>query len=616
MLFIPFKFLRVGLFTGSVILALLCLSACSKSPKETVTLPSGETAVSEVNEYTFDRQTTTKLSEDDVDAYIILADDKTIVHGEGVDFENNILTVCQGGVYRLTGTLTDGKIYVNSADETKKVKLLLSGVSVSCSTDAPLYIENSPDETVLILAEGTNNSFSDTARALPSDTEDFATAAVYSKDDLQIEGSGTLKVNGNFGKGIFSKNDIDIHGGTIVINAVDDGIRGKDSVEIKDGTINITCSGDGIRTSEETEEDKGIIDISGGTISVVSQLDSIQATRDITISAGTLSLKSGGGSTGNSAGSYENFGPFGGGRHPDSSVYSGSEADTSSTKGIKAENAITVSGGVIYVDSLDDSIHSPVVTVNGGDMRLKSDDDGIHADELVTVTSGQIAVTRCYEGIEGTVINIGGGTIIVNSSDDGFNAASSDSTDGQTENAPVAFTPLYFGGKPGGMMDYNSSCSINITDGTVIIASQGDGVDSNGNVTMSGGKMIVYGPTNGGNGALDYGGSFTVSGGTLLAVGASGMAQSVTGNGVGVFDFRVDGEQDTAYAVVDADKNCLIAFTSVKGFGSVVFASDRISQSESYSFCRGGSVTDFTDKVYNICFDGVYVGGTVESVLS
>ena len=165
-------------------------------------------------------------------------------------------------------------------------------------------------------------------------------------------------------------------------------------------------------------------------------------------------------------------------------------------------------------------------------------------------------------------------------------------------------------------MEYDSSCNIYLSGGTVIINSQGDGVDSNGNVTMTGGRMIVYGPTNSGNGALDYGGSFTVSGGTLLAVGAAGMAQSVTGDGVKVLNFRAYGEENTVYAIADADSSCLIAFTAVKSFENVVFASDRISESEGCSFYRGGSVTDYTDKVYGICFDGVHTGGSLGSTLS
>lgn len=613
---IPYRFFKVSTVVFFAFMLMLILSACDRNNGEAVTSLTYSDSLSDAPESTTLQQSTeSTLSDDGVDAYVIFADGKTTINGNGVTFENNILTITQGGIYRLAGTLTDGKIYINSPDENKKVKLLLSGVSVSCSGDAPIYIENSPDETVLILEEGSVNSFSDTAREIPADSTDYATAAIYSKDDLQIEGSGTLNVNGNFGKGIFSKNDIDIHGGIININAVDDGIRGKESVEIEGGTLNIVCGGDGIRTNEDTDIEKGYINISSGTVNIESKLDGIQATSDVVIAAGVLSVKSGGGATGAYDGTYESFAPFGGGRHPESSIYSDNETDAASTKGIKADKSITVSGGSIYVDSLDDSIHSPIVTVGGGDLRLKSDDDGIHADELVTVTDGQLAVTQSYEGVEGRNIDIIGGTLVVNSSDDGFNAASSDSSGADAANF-MNFSLLNFRGNPGGMTDYDSSCNIDVSGGTVIIIAQGDGVDSNGSVTMTGGRMIVYGPTNGGNGALDYGGSFTVSGGTLLAAGSAGMAQSVTGDGVEVLNFYADGTENTVYAVTDNSRNCILAFTSVKRFESVVLASDRISQNESYSFFSGGSVSDYTENIYGICFDGVHSGGTLEAALS
>ncbi len=614
--YITFKFLKNIFLTVCLLAALLCLSACSEKAEEPDTTygelqPFADTSYSSADA----GQSEPALKDNEADTYIILADEKTTVNGVGAAFDNNTLTISSGGVYRITGSLTDGKIYVNSSDETGKVKLLLSDVSVSCSADAPLYIENSPEETVLILEDGSCNSFSDTPRQLPADGTEYATAAVYSKDDLQIEGGGTLNVNGNFSKGIFSKNDIDVHGGFITVNAVDDGIRGKDSVEITGGTINISCGGDGIRTSEEAEADKGKIDISGGTINIESQLDGIQATSDISITGGAVSVKSGGGAVEPSESYYDSFGFFGGGRYPEGSMYSDSDETTSSAKGIKAENSITVSAGTISVDSLDDSLHAPVVSVNGGDFQLKSSDDGIHADELVTVTSGQLSVLQSYEGIEGRVIDIDGGVITLKSSDDGFNAASSDSATAY-EDAFTSFNLLNFRGNPGGMMDYDSTCNISVSSGTVIINAQGDGVDSNGSVTMTGGKMIVYGPTNGGNGALDYGGSFNISGGTLLAVGSAGMAQSVTGNGVRVLDFRADGKENTAYTVVDSSNSCLIGFTSVKSFESVVFASDRLSSDGSYSFYEGGAVTDCTDSIYGICFDGFYTAGALAATPS
>ncbi|MBQ8503239.1 MAG: carbohydrate-binding domain-containing protein [Clostridia bacterium] len=555
-----------------------------------------------------------------IDTYIILDNEHTTISGSGATFENNILTINQSGTYSLEGTLTDGKIYINSPDEEKKVKLLLNGVSVSCSTDAPLFVENSPKETILILADGSVNNFSDTAREVPTDENaDYATAAIYAKDDLQIEGTGTLNVNGNFNKGIFSKNDIDIQDGNINITSVDDGIRGKESVEILGGTINITAGGDGIRTNETEEAEKGNIEISGGTITIASELDCIQSVKDLTVTGGIFKLTSNGGatetaSTSDSMGDMGGMGPMGGGgggrggkgggmfdmygagqRPGDSSASEAENEDTPSTKGIKADGKMTISGGEIIVSSVDDCIHAINIDIIGGTFNLKSDDDGVHADETVTISNADINVNYSYEGIEGTVINIDSGSVSVVAADDGFNAAG----DSGSSMNPMA-------------ADY--SCEINVSGGYIHIDADGDGVDSNGNVNQTGGTIIVFGPQNGGNGALDYGGTYTVSGGTLLALGAQGMAQSVSGDGVDVLAFTYSCQADTLNTITDKNGNSLIGFKSPKSFGTVVFASDKIKQGETYSVYSGGEYS--TDGENGVWLEGEYTKGTLVGSLS
>jgi len=571
----------------------------------------------------------------------VLADSNTNVKGNGAFFEGGTLTITEPGTYSLTGTLSDGKIYINTDTEDKKVKLYLNGVGISCSTDAPIFIENSPDEMVIILAEGSVNNFSDTAREVPTDENaDYATAVIYAKDDLQLEGGGTLNITANFNKGIFSKNDIDIRGGIINITSVDDGIRGKESVEISDGTLNIICGGDGIRTNETAEEGKGNIDIQGGNITIISDLDCIQSVVDISISGGSLNLTSGGGSTGASLNQGNDFGmggnpmdgnpmsgnpmggnpmggnppagdkPMGGGQRPDdmggrgpggfdrygdrmpddSSANESTSEDTPSTKGIKADGKITVSGGTFSVSSLDDAIHALNLDISGGTFSLKSDDDGIHADETVNIQGADIDVEYSYEGIEGTVININSGNISILSSDDGFNAAG----DTDTGRNPMA-------------ADY--SCIINVSDGYILINSGGDGVDSNGNVNQTGGTIIVFGPENGANGALDYGGTYTISSGTLLATGSAGMAQSVTGDGIGVLAFTYSCRADTLNAITDKNGNSLIGFLSPKSFGTVVFASNSLKYGESYDVYSGGSYS--TESSNGVYLEGEYTAGTL-----
>lgn len=622
--------------------ALLLLSACKDNSIEETTTTTEEIILSTTQNVTVatTEATTENSTDEKIDTYIALEDDKTTINGKGVAFSDGTVTITEPGTYSLSGTLTDGKIFINTEDEDKKVKLYFNGVNIGCSTDAPIFIENSPKETVIILAEGSMNNLSDTERTVPTDSSDYATAVIYAKDDLQIEGKGTLNITGNFNKGIFSKNDIQIRGGTVNITAADDGIRGKDGVEISDGTINITCGGDGIRTSEVEEENRGDILLSGGTVNVTSDLDGIQAVGNLSITGGNINIVSGGGSTGTVTNSADmGFGGMGGpggnrgdkggsGNHgnifdiigsgdrnqpPDSSSEDAATETEASTKGIKATKDITISSADITISACDDAIHATNVTVDSGTFSLKSDDDGIHADKDTTINDGDINIDFSYEGIEGMTITFNGGSTVLTSADDGLNAASEDTSETSADTDPYSFG---MGGRGGmGGMEYTSSCQIYINGGYIRMDANGDGVDSNGDVTMKDGTLIVYGPTNSGNGALDYAGTFRMNGGLLLAVGASGMAQSVTADGdVQVLGFNCYREANALTVITDEKDNNIIGFKVPKAYSNVIFASDKVDTSKTYSVYDGGSFSsESSDGIY---LDGTYTKGELLGTLS
>lgn len=637
-------YIRILLFVSLSLLSLFMLSGCSNQENTETT---AETTAQEVVLSTTDQETTAEeitqavkgnSSSENIDTYIVLDDGKTVINGKGASFSDGTVTITQPGTYSLEGTLTDGKIFINTADEDKKVKLLLNGVNITCTNDAPIFVENSPKETVIILADGSVNTLTDKERAVPTDENaDYATAVIYAKDDLQIEGSGTLNIEGNFNKGIFSKNDIQIRGGTITVKAADDGIRGKDGVEISGGTLNINAGGDGIRTSEEEEADRGDIIISGGNIDVTSALDGIQAVGNINITGGAVAVFAGGGSTGQvqtdsmggmgdmmqggnrggKGGRGDIFDIMGQGGNQPSESSSDEIADetSASTKGIKAAKALTVSNAVINVSSLDDALHGANITVESGTFLLKSDDDGIHADEKVTVNGGEINIDFSYEGIEGKEITFNGGSTILTSADDGLNAAGEDTTDSSADTSSI----FGYGGKGGkggmGGMEYTASCQIYINGGYIHMDASGDGVDSNGDVTMKDGTLIVFGPANGGNGALDYAGTFKMNGGMLLAVGASGMAQSVTaGDGTEVLGFNCTRQADTLTVITDEEGESLIGFSVPKSYSNVIFASDKVDASKTYSVYDGGSFD--SEAVNGIYTEGIYTKGNLLGTLT
>ncbi|WP_373598977.1 carbohydrate-binding domain-containing protein [Paraclostridium bifermentans] len=552
---------------------------------------------------------TTKSEEiKEVDTYIELGDSINI-KGEGATVENNVVTITTEGTYSISGELKDGQIVV-SAGEEDKVQIQLNNASLTCSNSAPVYIK-SAKRVVLALNEGTQNTITDGKDyVLEDDTTDEPNAAIYSKDDLTIAGTGSLIVNANYNNGITSKDDLKIEGGQITVNAVGDGFRGKDSITILDGKITIDAKEDGIKSSNAEDADKGYVYIAGGTLNITSGQDGIQAENNIVISDGEINIVSGEGSE-NSSNKSEGWGNWGemqpkggeqapGGKALDSnSTTFTEETDTTSAKGIKATSNITISGGKINIDSSDDSIHTnDSAVINGGTMNLASGDDGIHADSTIEIDGGDINITKSYEGIESQSITINDGNIHLVASDDGINAGGGN--DGSATN-----------GRPGeNNFNSSSTCEIAINGGDTVIDSSGDGLDANGDMTITGGTTIVNGPENGGNGALDYDGTCDISGGILIAAGSVGMAQSPSStSSQNTVNVALSSQSaNTIIHIEDETGNDIITFAPSKQYQSVVVSSPELKTGSTYTVSYGGTSTgEVKDGLYS---DGKYSEGT------
>ena len=563
-------------------------------------------------------------SEGSIDTYVILNDEKTTIDGTGVTFKDNVLSVTAPGSYSIKGTLSNGHIEINSPDTSKKVKLYFDSVNIHSDDTAPIYVTESGKETIIILADGSVNTLSDNRdRTVPENTdEEYATAVIYSKDDLQLEGNGTLTIEANFNKGIYSKDDLKINGGVYNIKSADDAIRGKDSVEINGGVFNLTSAGDAVRTSNETEADKGNLVINGGTFNIISELDGIQSVSALSISGGEFNITTGGGSGEVKSNNDRGFGSFPGARPSDSSTLEAENESTPSSKAVKGKS-ITVSGGSFNIDSLDDAFHSAsALKITQGSFSIKSGDDGLHAGTALEIAGGNISVLQSYEGLEGETIKISDGKIHIVASDDGMNVASA-SEQSENPDAPwgmggqqsaSAPTPgsrpdnkggmrgNMSGGK-GGMDSYNSDNVIEISGGEITVNADGDGIDSNGDIAMSGGKVYVFGPESDGNGALDYAGSCTVTGGTLLAAGSSGMSQGISSGSVASLKINCNVSGNTVFSILDENEKDILCFVSPKSFSSVIFASDSLEKNEKVSVYTGGA---HSGSVSN----GIYTGGS------
>ena len=646
---------------------------------------------------------TVSFSADTGTTYITFNGDSINVSGSNATVDGTTVTLTSARTYSLSGTLNDGQVIVDTDDE-EDVVIILNGVNITCSDSAPIYVVNATD-TVITLADNTENYITDGDTYTYEAGVDEPDAAIYSNDDLVINGSGSLTVDANYNDGIASTDDLDIDSGTIKVTAVNHGIRGKDSVVILDGTITVEAGNDGIQSDNDEDDSKGYVSIEGGTLDITADSDGIQAETTITISGGdvTISADSKGlkaetgitieagtvdgvsvdvDSTDDaihtsgtvtisdgditlatdddaisadtsvtlSGGNIEitacyegvesptitidgatiditssNDGISGSSEDGSSgvvSIYSGtvaidagadgiqSEAELlisngtvnittgggstatlssdTSAKALKADGDIIVTGGTITIDSADDAIHSnDTVTISGGDITITSGDDGIHADNSITIDGGEIDITKSYEGIESTVVTIEDGTIHLVSSDDGINIAGGNDSSGN----PFAV---------------DSSAYFELSGGYIFVNAQGDGCDSNGSVYMSGGTMIINGPTDSMNGALDYNGTFEVTGGYLLAVGSAGMAESTSSTSTQETMAYSYGSTQSAGLMIHIETESgeeILTFVPTKTYQAVVLCSADLEVGTTYVVYSGGSSTGTET-------DGLYSGGT------
>lgn len=514
---------------------------------------------------------------------ISLNGDSAASDAEGVRIEGSTVTITTEGTYILSGTLEEGMVIVE-ADKSDKVQLVLDGASITCETSAALYIRQA-DKVFITLAEGSQNTLATTGEFVDIDDNNID-GAIFSKDDLTLNGTGALTIQSATGHGVVSKDDLVFTGGTYEITAAKQGISGKDSVRIGEGTFTISSQKDGIHAENEEDTSLGFLYIASGTFAITAQTDGLDASGVLQIDGGTFQLSTGGGSqnasTQQDGSENQGWGRWEAGAEGQESADEGS---TSSAKGIKAAGNLVLNQGTFAIDSSDDALHSDGnLTIAGGTYEISSGDDGIHADGQVQISEGTLAISKSYEGIEGQSVEISGGQIQITSTDDGINAA------GGNDQSSL-------NGRPG--MDAFSGSGdsfILISGGEVQIDASGDGIDSNGGLYVSGGETYVSGAANGGNGALDYAGEAQITGGIVVAAGMSTMAQNF-GSSSTQGTMLVEVQSQTAGTQVelrDSQGNVLVSFAPGKAYDSVVISCPQIVEGETYTVVAGSSETQVT----------------------
>lgn len=444
--------------------------------------------------------TSVSYSTSDSVVSIVLKDGASSCASSSVSIDNstNLITISSVGDYLITGSLTNGNILISAkeTDDNDTVKLILNGVSISKdgtnSIYGPIYASSSAKLNIERV-EGSSSFLTDSrGSACDTDSNDD-TAAIFSNKKLTLSGLGSLTVASTFNNGLGSDTKIRIKEGVLKASAPNHVIKAHKSIILGQAgsspSFYLTSTGDDGVCVRVDEVDTITTPVYGN-----SETDDDIA--GIEIKDGYYSLSSAGKGLSSEAYLY---------------VEGGNGSVTSSAdSGFKAELDVHIDSGKFDIKTpVDDCIHSSTTSLYcaGGSYTLTSGSadscQGLKGEEDVFISGGYYLIKQSNEGIAAHRITASGGTTVVTSADDGWSA--------------------------GGTNEQSSSiCAINISGGNHYVYASGDGLDSNGNINITGGTTIVSAPSSGGNGPIDYGdgGSyyFKQEGGIIIAYGTSGMA--------------------------------------------------------------------------------------------
>ena len=537
----------------------------------------------------------------------------------GFEVEGTTLKITEGGSYKISGNCTNGNIVVKK--EVTDVVLILDNITLTSETTAPICCNKSTGVEI-IAKENTVNTLSDTAENANSENENAESAVIKAKSGatLAIDGTGTLNINGVAKNGIkgAAETTVTVDELTLNVNASNNGIASDDKVIINGGNINVTAGNEGIKSEPENTVDEttgevtlvdtvsaGKIMLNNGTVSVQASGDGVQAYNDVVIENGTIKVNSlGDGIQGSNL--TINNGYFDITTNGGYTTVLNNNSD--SCKGLKATSTININNGEFTINSADDAIHTnEYVYLLGGTFDIKTGDDGAHADTSLFVGEENaddnklsINVNTSYEGLEAGTVYLNSGNINVNASDDGINAAGGSSNGSDSGNGwNNSFIPGG-GGRPGrGQQQGQGSTgdySLNVYGGNIYVNCGGDGLDSNGNLNISNGRVIVFSAAAGGvgsdNSPFDFDGQFALTGGTVFGAGSSQMAEYPTAS---VSSQKYVTSKSTIVqgkniVVSDSSSNILFATEAIKNVNYVMYSSPDLTSDGNYTISETSNV--------------------------
>ena len=483
------------------------------------------------------------------------ADGQFLLTGGSYETSGNTYTITSAGEYTIRGRLEEGRIVVDASDE-DEVVLNLDNVYISSSSGAAITVLGA-DEVKIKSSDGSYNTVRDLRSGDDSDEE--YDGAIWSDCDLKLSGSGILIVSTDYTNGIKSKNDLEIKDVTLKVTSSGTALKGNDSVSLESGNVLLISTGDeGIVTKDSDISSKGNqrgdITVISARLTIYSASDGIRASHDVII--------------GKDEGEPEIL-IFTAGFSP----CTVSSMKNDSSMAIKADGTITVFSGRITAHSSGDCLHAVSgvtlgngtvslgdIILSGGELVLQSGDDAVHADGSVTISGANVTIPSSHEGVEANVINISSGSLVAVATDDGLNATSG-----------------------------SLATAINISGGYVDVTVTGsdvDAIDSNGDITVSGGTVIAKctSSVNGMAGSFDCDGTFTVTGGTVIGIG--GICKIPGSDSVRVYISDSLGLDEGSYLLRSSDGTHIAEFDLDMSFTSFWTASDMIIRGRSYSLSR------------------------------
>ena len=581
---------------------------------------------------------------------IALTGQGATVSGEGAAVEGTAVTITAAGTYVVTGELMAGSLVVNAGDQ-DKVQIVLDGASIRNEAGSALNIQQA-DKVFVTLAAGSQNTLADGASYTLAEGEDEPNAALYSKADLTINGTGALTVEGNYRHGVNSKDDLVVTGGAITVTAKEDGLRGKDCVKVADGSFAIAAGGDGVKSSNDEDPTRGFVSIDGGTFAVEAGDEGFQAATYLRLAGGDAQIKAADHALRSDV---------------EAAMTGGTYVVEAGGKGMNPETKFTMDGGALTVTGCEEGIEAQQVIVNDGELNITASDDGVNA-AVAERDSNDATTDATTDGAgDAEAAGQGFGAAGQNGNVDDRNGADRSGVPGgqgempeipegarpgQMPEPPEGFDPqngdaleppegveegqmpqrpdgaegvrpeLPEGVEPGQMPDgghipqdgghggaggagaggaggpvasnASEDCLIQINGGSVTINAGGDAVDSNGYVEVTGGELI--GASSGaGDSALDYEYGATVTGGTVILAGGAGMAETFSEGSTQPFALvNLNGEANTELSVESDGGEVLARCTVPVSFQCVTLSVPGLAEDATGKLVAGDATADFT----------------------